>query len=322
MQNSCPSTSCALIAALSSTLVACVQSDVDTPRGDASRPRDATTWTDAAVEPDVTSLDTGAAPVDDSGATPVDVAVVVTDGAAPSMFPGYLRDGRTYDQEREYIAWSGPVEFATILHRDGTSLPPSEGGASCSGGCMENVTRINDGGRIRGRFIGVQTFSVQVASTGEGGAGVAVVEACGALVARIPTAGGSTAGFSNQPQPAFNVPTAGECEWSVRAEGGFVYFRAVTIAYRSGPAPTVDLRVNGTDGPLTLDAPARYLLSWTSAHASSCVASGAWMGPRDPAGAVMLTGVGAGNYVYTITCVSGGGMASDSVSVTVNRPPQ
>ncbi len=238
-----------------------------------------------------------------------------------SMYPAFLHDGRTYDQERDYIAWEGPVSNVTVAHRDGTTLPASEGGGSCASTCNESITRIDTGGRVRGRFTYVQTFSVQVAAGGEPGIGTAVIEACGMEIGRISLAGGSTLGFTNQPQPAFNVPTPGDCTWSIRAEGGWVPFRAVTVTYRGGAPPTVDVRVNGTNGPLVVDAPASYLVSWTSVSAASCVASGSWTGARDLMGSVNYTGVTAGAYTYTVTCTNGGGVASDSVSVTVNRPP-
>jgi hypothetical protein len=189
---------------LSSALVAGCAEIESTP--DASRGRDASATDSARIDTGVTPPSDGAAPVmdatttADTGVAPrPDAAVTVGDSSVAPMSPAYLRDGRTFDQERDYIAWEGAVDYATIMHRDGTSLPPSEGGGSCGGGCNENVTRINSGGRIRGRMSYVQTFSVQVASTGEGGAGTAVVEACGMVVARVSTSGGTVAGFSNQP---------------------------------------------------------------------------------------------------------------------------
>ncbi len=309
---------------LSSALVAGCAEIESAP--DASRGRDASATDSARLDAAAPPSDSGTPTMDasaaDTGVAPrPDAAVTVGDSSVAPMSPAYLRDGRTFDQERDYIAWEGPVDYATIMHRDGTSLPPSEGGGSCGGGCNENVTRLNSGGRIRGRMSYVQTFSVQVASTGEGGAGTAVVEACGMVVARVSTSGGTVAGFSNQPQPAFSVPNAGDCEWSVRAEGGHVYVRAVTVGYRGGAPPTVDVRVDGTNGPATFDAPASFLLSWTSTSAASCVASASWSGARDLMGSAMMRGVGAGNYIYTVTCANGGGTTSDSVAVTVNRPP-
>ncbi len=205
---------------------------------DAARARDASGADTARSDTGAAQIDSGMVVMDsatapaDSGVGPTpDVVAPSGDSAVAPMFPAYLRDGRTFDQERDYIAWEGSVDYATIMHRDGTSLPPSEGGASCGGGCNENVTRIGSGGRIRGRFSYVQSFSAQLASTGEAGAGTAVIEACGMVVGRITTSGGTVAGFTNQPQPAFSVPTAGDCDWSVRAEGGHVYLRAVTVGY-------------------------------------------------------------------------------------------
>lgn len=253
-------------------------------------------------------------------ASPI-VDVMPTD-VAP-MFPAYLHDGRTYDQERDYIAWEGPVGTVSLRHRDGTTLPASEGGASCAATCTETVTRIANGGRIRGRFSYVQSFSVQIASTSDPGAGTAIMDVCGTSLPRIALGGGtsSTPGFTNQPQPAFVVPTAGECAWSVRAEGGYVDLRAVTVQFRGGGPPTVDLRVDGLNGPVAYDAPATFLLSWTSTSASRCTASGAWMGARDITGSARLAGVTTGSYTYTVTCENGAGMASDSVMVFVRQPP-
>ena len=59
-----------------------------------------------------------------------------------------LNEGRTYDQAHDtgYIDWSGSAQYVYITHRDGTCLPPEEGGASCGSGCTEWVTRLGNGG--------------------------------------------------------------------------------------------------------------------------------------------------------------------------------
>ena len=53
-----------------------------------------------------------------------------------------LQEGRTYDQAHNigYIDWSGSAQYVYITHRDGTSLPPEEGGTFCGSGCSEWVT--------------------------------------------------------------------------------------------------------------------------------------------------------------------------------------
>ncbi len=62
-----------------------------------------------------------------------------------NIYPDYLRNGRTYDQETGYIQWNGSVAFISLYHKDNTSLPPSEGGASCGNGCTDiPVTTIGD----------------------------------------------------------------------------------------------------------------------------------------------------------------------------------
>lgn len=56
----------------------------------------------------------------------------VSTGAAPRAAIS-LQEGRTYDQAHDagYIDWSGPAQYVYITHRDGSSLPPEEGGTYC-----------------------------------------------------------------------------------------------------------------------------------------------------------------------------------------------
>ncbi len=312
------------------------------PAPDASSPVDVATREDAApIDATITrDVPLDSAPdsaldsaLDASFDAPPDTRLDAATDAAPRvdvmptdlapMFPAYLHDGRTYDQERDYIAWEGPVNTVSLRHRDGTALPASEGGASCSATCTETVTRIANGGRIRGRFTYVQSFSVQVAATSDPGAGSAIIDVCGAALPRITLGGGSssTPGFTNQPQPAFAVPTAGDCAWSVRAEGGYVDLRAVTVQFRGDGPPTVDLRVDGLNGPVSYDAPATFLLSWTSTSASRCTASDGWTGAREITGSARLAYVATGTRTDTVTCENGAGTASDTVMVFVRQPP-
>ena len=239
-----------------------------------------------------------------------------------NVSPEYLKNGRTYDQETSYIQWNGSVSFVTLYHLDGTSLPPSEGGGSCGSGCTEQVTRIQNGSSISGNFTYLRTFSVQVASSSDSQVGTVTVRACGQTIftQNMYLAGGNP-GFSNNPNPAWNVPTAGDCAWSISASGGYVDVRAVTTAYRTTPAPTVDLRVNSTNGPLNVGAPGSYTLSWTSTNAAACTASGSWSGSQLTNGSQPYSSISAGAYTYSITCTNPSGSASDSVTVNVLSPP-
>lgn len=237
--------------------------------------------------------------------------------------PNYLKNGRTYDQETSYIQWNGSVSYISLFHRDNTSLPPSEGGGSCNSGCTEQVTRIQSGSSISGNFTYLSTFNVQVAYSGDTNVGNAVVRACGQTIRNedLYIANQGTPGFNNLPSPAWNVPTAGDCAWSISAVDGYVNVRAVTTVYRTTPAPTVDLKVNNSNGPLNLANPASYTLSWTSTNAASCSASGNWSGAQATGGSQPYSNIGTGSYTYAITCTNPAGSASDSVTVNVLSAP-
>jgi hypothetical protein len=240
-----------------------------------------------------------------------------------NITPEYLKNGRTYDQENTYFKWAGTVGYVQLFHRDGTSLPPSEGGGSCGSGCTENVTRIYNGGSVSGNFTYLQTFSVQLASSGDPGVGTAVIKACGQTIwtVNLYQAGGGTPGFSNIPSPAWNVPVGGDCTWSVSASGGYVDFRAVTTSFRSTPAPTVNIKVNGSDLPFNTSPPANYTLSWTSTNAASCTASGNWSGAQVTNGTQAYSNITSGTYTYTLTCTNPSGSAADSVTINVAANP-
>jgi hypothetical protein len=156
-------------------------------------------------------------------------APVVEETVLPGVPP--LRCGRTYDHETSMLVRGGAPAFATMRHRDGTSLPASEGGASCGSGCDEEVTRLCDGDSLTGVLMNAETFSVQGAQSGEDGTGSLVVTVCGEELAPMSYSVDTSTlpGFVNGPQPAASVPTLDRCEVSVRAVGGCVWVRAVTV---------------------------------------------------------------------------------------------
>jgi hypothetical protein len=249
-------------------------------------------------------------------------ALSITYTVFADISPLYLKNGRTYDQERDYIDWHGSVANINLYHRDNTSLPASEGGASCSNGCTENVTRIYNGGSVSGNFTYLRTFNVQLASSGSRSVGTAVVRACGQVIytVNLYTPGAGAPGFNNYPSPAWNVPTPEDCTWSITASGGYVDFRAVTTAFRSSAAPSVDLQVNGSNVPLNITPPGTYTLDWTSENAAVCEASGDWSGAQSTHGSHAFADMGSGSYLYTLTCSNPMGSASDSVIVHIMAP--
>ena len=94
--------------------------------------------------------------------------------------------------------------------------------------------------------------------------------------------------------------------------------------------PSVDIKADGSNGPITVEWNANPTLAWTVANASSCVASavpasgyGNWSGSKDASTGTHSQSTSnltvPQKNTYTITC-TGNGSASDSVEVTVNPP--
>jgi uncharacterized repeat protein (TIGR01451 family) len=83
--------------------------------------------------------------------------------------------------------------------------------------------------------------------------------------------------------------------------------------------PTVDLKANNSDGPITVSYNASANLTWTSTNANSCTASGSWSGTKSTSGS-QSTGSLTSSKTYTITCTGNGGSAIDSVTINVDSP--
>jgi hypothetical protein len=94
-----------------------------------------------------------------------------------------------------------------------------------------------------------------------------------------------------------------------RDEGVSYYLPAASV----GPtAPSLSLSVVATSVPYG----GSTNLSWTSAQASDCSASGGWTGTRTTSGSAS-TGVLTANAVFTLVCSGPGGSVAQSVQVTV-----
>lgn len=91
------------------------------------------------------------------------------------------------------------------------------------------------------------------------------------------------------------------------------------ITVTPAPAPSVDIKANGSDGPITISANTAATISWTSANMandSSCTVSPTgWTGTSN-------AGISTGNLfatkIYAINCNGSNGPASDSVTVNVS----
>jgi len=96
-------------------------------------------------------------------------------------------------------------------------------------------------------------------------------------------------------------------------------FKASTSAnYVVIPAPTADIKANGSDGPITIGYNTSATISWASTNTTGCsVSPTGWMGTSgsQSTGNLTLT------TTYSLNCTGSGGSASDSVIVNVSAPP-
>jgi len=93
------------------------------------------------------------------------------------------------------------------------------------------------------------------------------------------------------------------------AEGGEVCIQL--------PLPTVDIKVNGSNGPITINYDNSATLTWTSTDVTSCTASDDWSGNKAASGSES-TGNLVSSKTYALTCIGPGGSASDSVTINVS----
>jgi len=82
-------------------------------------------------------------------------------------------------------------------------------------------------------------------------------------------------------------------------------------------APSVNIKANGSDGPITISHNSSASLTWTSENVDSCYASNAWSGSKSTSGS-QSTGNLTSSRTYNITCSGSGGSVSDSVIVNVS----
>jgi len=90
---------------------------------------------------------------------------------------------------------------------------------------------------------------------------------------------------------------------------------------------TTDLKVNNSDGPITVAYQNRNAvnLTWTSSNASSCTATSTddiWLGSKSVTGSQIISLPTVKAYTLTLTCTNStsGSSVSDSVQVTLQAP--
>jgi len=97
---------------------------------------------------------------------------------------------------------------------------------------------------------------------------------------------------------------------------------SITVYVQDAPpaAPSVNIKANGYDGPLSVNYNSSVNLTWTSSNASYCTASGAWSGSKSTSGSES-TGALTTSMTYGIICYGAGGSSSDSVVINVSGNP-
>ncbi|MDO8600546.1 MAG: hypothetical protein Q7R73_02920 [bacterium] len=85
---------------------------------------------------------------------------------------------------------------------------------------------------------------------------------------------------------------------------------------QQSPLPTVNIVAN----PSSIIQGNSSILSWSSANADSCIASGGWSGTKNLSGSQVVTPFQTTGY--TITCSNNSGQAQQSTTVTVTPQPQ
>ncbi len=87
-------------------------------------------------------------------------------------------------------------------------------------------------------------------------------------------------------------------------------------------APVVDIKANGSDGPITLQYQDYVILTWDSENADYCWASGDWSGTKSISGSQTIYLDEVKDYTFELTCKSSSEQTSqDSVIVEVQPLP-
>jgi len=87
------------------------------------------------------------------------------------------------------------------------------------------------------------------------------------------------------------------------------------------PDPTVDLKANSSNGPITVSYKSNVVLSWTSENATFCQASGDWSGLKGTSGFQSIKMNEVKTHIFTLTCKDSSGTKEAVDSVTVHVTP-
>lgn len=105
-----------------------------------------------------------------------------------------------------------------------------------------------------------------------------------------------------------------------RNQGGTAYgeIKSFTTSCNiNNDFPSVDIKANNSDGPLTVNPGTFVTIHWNTSNVYSCVASGAWSGNKPLSGSERTPNLSFGRYEYILTCNSSRGTVTDRVVIEV-----
>lgn len=120
--------------------------------------------------------------------------------------------------------------------------------------------------------------------------------------------------------PVYNLESCTTYHYRAVAQNsaGVAYGKDEVFTTKCSSLPVVDLKINNSDGPVTVYYLDYITLSWSSQNAISCSASGDWSGNKPLSGSETKQLNLVGNYTFTLTCQNNNGQTnSDTVRVIV-----
>src|SRR5882762_1809243 len=104
------------------------------------------------------------------------------------------------------------------------------------------------------------------------------------------------------------------------AEGASLGTTRSAIVSINGNSTTAAPSVSISASPTSVASGGSSTLSWSSANATACTASGAWSGSMATSGS-KATGAMTATKAYTLSCTGAGGTATQSATVAINAAP-
>ncbi|MHB1621580.1 MAG: DUF3443 family protein [Sulfuricella sp.] len=116
--------------------------------------------------------------------------------------------------------------------------------------------------------------------------------------------------------PLVTPPTAGTFTYTLTCNGA-ARSASSSASVVATDAPTPIPSVSLSLAPASVPVGQPSTLTWSTTNATSCAASGAWVGSQVTSGSVAVTQRTAGTYTYSLTCTGAGNSASGSVTLGV-----